>query len=378
MRILYFTKAYTVHDARFLRELAASPHEIWFLPYSRAGGADWRVPDRVHHARWPLPEAPAEGSLDGAVASMAAFEEILSSVRPDVLHAGPIQPCGFMAALSGFHPLLLMSWGFDVLMEAEASEEARWIARFTLRNADMLLCDCRTVREKASEIHPLDQARVVELPWGVDLQDYGPRRPAGERGARFGWGEDAFVILSTRAWEPLYGTETLLEAFRLAFESNKRLRLVLAGGGSLSPRVRDFASSPALQGSVQLAGAVAHKELPRYFQEADLYLSCSTVDGTSVSLLEALASGLPVVVSDLPSNREWVRPRENGWLGTPGRPESFAAAILEAAAAAPARLDGIARTNRKIAETRADWRTNFRRVLAAYDLLVRPRSFSRS
>ncbi len=106
MRILYFTKAYTVHDARFLRELAASPHEIWFLPYFQAGGDDWRLPDRVQSRELAPPRAPADGSLDGAVASMAAFEEILSSIRPDVLHAGPIQPCGFMAALSGFHPLL--------------------------------------------------------------------------------------------------------------------------------------------------------------------------------------------------------------------------------------------------------------------------------
>ncbi len=158
-----------------------------------------------------------------------------------------------------------MSWGFDVLMEAEASDRARWIARFALRNADMLLCDCRAVREKASEIHPLDQDRVLELPWGVDLEAFRPGPPAEERGARFGWGEEAFVILSTRAWEPLYGTETLLEAFRLAFESNKRLRLVLAGSGSLSPRVRDFASDPALRRSVHLAGAVAPGRTPALF-----------------------------------------------------------------------------------------------------------------
>jgi glycosyltransferase involved in cell wall biosynthesis len=370
MRILYFTRAYTVHDARFLRELAASPHEIWFLPYFQAGGAEWRLPDRVQRARWPLPAAPADGSPDGAVASMAAFEEILSSVRPDVLHAGPIQPCGFMAALSGFHPLLLMSWGFDVLMEPEASDQARWIARFALRNADMLLCDCRAVREKASAIHPLDQDRVLELPWGVDLQAFRPGPPAGERGTRFGWGEEAFVILSTRAWEPIYGTETLLRSFRLALESNRRLRIVLVGSGSLSPLVSDFVSDPELRGAVHLAGAVAHEELPPYFQQADLYLSCSSVDGTSVSLLEAFASGLPAVVSDLPSNREWVLPRENGWLAPAGQPQDFARAILEAAAQDRGRLDSIGRANRKVAEARANWNANFPRILSAYENLA--------
>lgn len=369
MRILYLTRDYAVHDAQFLRKLAASPHEAWFLPYSQDGCAHWRLPDRVHLVRWPHPCLPAEGGLDGWLASMPHLETILSDVRPDVLHAGPIQPCGFLAALSGFHPLLVMSWGFDLLMEAQASDRARWIARYTLRHADMFLCDCRTVRDKALELHPLDEARIIELPWGVDLQAFTPGPPAEQRGTRFGW-EDAFVVLSTRNWEPIYGTEILLKSFRIAFESNKRLRLVLVGSGSLSPFVRDFVSDPELRGAVHLAGAVAHEELPQYFQQADLYLGCSYVDGTSVSLLEAFASGLPVVVSDLPANREWVLPGENGWLAPAGQPREFERAILKAAAQDRRRLNSIGHANRKVAEARADWDANFPRVLSAYETLA--------
>jgi L-malate glycosyltransferase len=377
MRILYFTRAYVIHDQQFLRKLAASPHEVWFLPYSQTNCADWRLPDGIRLARWPRPIPPLDENPEGWLASMPQLEAILSAVRPDVLHAGPIQPCGFMAALSGFHPLLLMSWGSDVLMEAQESDRSLWIARHALRNTDMFLCDCRAVLEKASEIHPLDKTRVLEVPWGADLQAFTPAPVAKQRETRFGW-EDAFVILSTRNWEPVYGTETLLESFRLAFESNRRLRLVLVGSGSLSPYVKDFLSDPELRGAVHLAGAVAHEDLPRYFRQADLYVSCSSVDGTSVSLLEAFASGLPVVVSDLPSNCEWVSPGENGWLATPGRPEGFAEAILEAAALDPASLHEIARANRKLATERADWHANFQKVLSAYDALVPAGPFSRS
>jgi glycosyltransferase involved in cell wall biosynthesis len=377
MRILYFTRAYAIHDEQFLRKLAASSHEVWFLPYSQADCTHWRLPERIHLVGWPQSVAPLDGNVEGWLASMPHLETILSEVRPDLLHAGPIQPCGFMGALSGFHPLLVMSWGSDVLMEAQASSRAAWIARHTLRNADMLLCDCRTVRERASEIHPFDETRVLEVPWGVDLQAFLPRPPAERQRTRFGW-EDAFVILSTRNWEPVYGTETLLEAFRLAFRSNNRLRLVLVGSGSLATRVQDFVSEHRLRDVVHLADAVPHEELPRYFQSADLYLSCSSVDGTSVSLLEALATGLPVVVSDLPSNREWVSPGENGWLATPGRPEKFANAILEAAALDDGALDEFSRANRRLATERADWHANFGKVLSAYDTLARAGPFSRS
>lgn len=369
MRILYFTRAYSVHDARFLGTLAASPHEVWLLPFFQEGSDAWRLPERVRLARWPASNAPTGGSLEAWTAAMPLLEEILSAVGPDLLHAGPVQPCGFMAALSGYRPFLLMSWGYDILMEAPASDRDRWIARYTLRHADMLLCDCRTVRESASELHPLREDQVVELPWGVDLTAFTPAAPAAGQEPRFGW-DDAFVILSTRNWEPIYGTEVLLESFRLARRSNRRLRLVLLGTGSLAPAVRAFASDPEVRGAVHLAGAVAPEELPRYFRRADLYLSCSIVDGTSVSLLEALASELPVVVSNLPANREWVLPGKNGWLGEVGEPGSFAAALLEAAALDTAHRAAIGRANRRVAEERADWLKNSPSLLEAYEKLA--------
>ena len=46
--------------------------------------------------------------------------------------------------------------------------------------------------------------------------------------------------------------------------------------------------------------------MPKWFRAADTYISCAQSDGTSVSLLEAMATGLPLIVTDIPSNREWV------------------------------------------------------------------------
>jgi glycosyltransferase involved in cell wall biosynthesis len=83
--------------------------------------------------------------------------------------------------------------------------------------------------------------------------------------------------------------------------------------------------------------------------------------------LEALASGLPVVVTEVPGNAAWVVPGQNGWLAPAGRVTDFAAALLEAA-----RMDGeqrslMARRNRQLAADRADWHRNALQLLAAYD-----------
>ena len=63
---------------------------------------------------------------------------------------------------------------------------------------------------------------------------------------------------------------------------------------------------------------ISQERLPDYFRAADLYVSCSLSDGSSVSLFEAMATGLPVVVTEAPGNHEWVLTSDNGWLAAPG------------------------------------------------------------
>jgi glycosyltransferase involved in cell wall biosynthesis len=116
---------------------------------------------------------------------------------------------------------------------------------------------------------------------------------------------------------------------------------------------------------VHFAGPVALEDLPTYYRAADLYLTASRSDGSSVSLLEAMACGLPAVVSDIPGNREWVSTDVNGWRFTPGRPDALADG-LRAAFAARESLAEMGRRARSIAEARADWDRNFPRLLGAY------------
>jgi glycosyltransferase involved in cell wall biosynthesis len=80
-----------------------------------------------------------------------------------------------------------------------------------------------------------------------------------------------------------------------------------------------------------------------------------------------MATGLPAIVTDIPSNREWVVSEENGWLAPTGAAEVFADRLVRAAHTGPGKRKAIAQKNRDIAETRADWHANFKSLLKAYD-----------
>ena len=103
---------------------------------------------------------------------------------------------------------------------------------------------------------------------------------------------------------------------------------------------------------------------------ADLYVSPSHVDGASVSLMEALACGLPALVSDIPGNKEWVNEGVNGWLFPDGDVHVLARKIL-AIIGKRKELAEIGRAARKSAEDAADWEKNAALLMQAYDATIK-------
>ena len=374
LRILYFSLGDTVHDRRFLQRIADFGYEVWSLQLSDAGRAhpDERTSGATSgaapRASWPK-GAPIVKGPEGVPSLLPAFRDVLADVRPAVLHAGPTQSCGYLAALSEFHPFLLMSWGSDLLVDAERSEVWRRATSVALHGSDLLLCDSAAVRTKAHTLLGYDDSRIVQFPWGVDLKEFRPG--ADDRGLRheMGW-DDSFIILSTRSWEPLYGIETLLEAFRRAYAKEPRMRLILLGGGSLASKIERFLKSNKLDRFVHRPGVMPHDAISAYFRAVDLYVSCSLSDGSSVSLLEAMATGLPVVVSDTPGNREWVVSGKNGWLAPVGDADAFAGHLITSIRSGSSARARISQANRGIAERRADWSRNSEQLRQAYERLA--------
>jgi glycosyltransferase involved in cell wall biosynthesis len=292
---------------------------------------------------------------------------VIREIKPDILHAGPIQSCALLGALSGFRPLVSMSWGSDLLKDAERNALYRWATRYTLSRSDVLVGDCAPVRRAAIQYGMPDE-RIVTFPWGVDLEHF---QPAGEQQSFDGVAaqEPPFTLLSTRIWEPLLGVDLIAQAFTQAARQRPDLRLVLLGNGSLAGQLRQTFGQAGVSEQVICPGQVGLDSLPRYYRAADLYVTASHSDGTSISLLEAMACGKPALVSDIPGNREWVTEGEQGWLFPDGDASALEQGILRAMDQ-PERLAEMGRNARRLAEQRADWDKNFLKLLDAYKLAM--------
>ena len=143
----------------------------------------------------------------------------------------------------------------------------------------------------------------------------------------------------------------------------------MVGDGSLRPQVEAFLSEHRLTDRFYLPGQLPEPLLADYYNEADLYVSATYSDGASISLLQAMACGLPVVITSSCGNLEWVSHTRNGWLYPPGNFEALAAAIINGLDSKVARC-AMGRINSSVARKRANWDENIQQLLFAYKRIL--------
>lgn len=358
MRLIYFTLGYSTHDYRFLKAISDGGHDVYFLQLegNQRQVESRSVPENVNQVIWKGGREPFTWSKLPSL--VMDFKRLLRDIKPDLVHAGPIQTCAFIAVLAGASPLLTMSWGFDLMDDVHKGWMWEFATKYTLKRSTFFTSDANVTKEKAVA-YGMNPEKTIVFPWGVNLEHF---RMQNEEGRMV---KEGFVLFCNRSWEARYGVDVLARAFVKVAQQREDIRLLLLGGGSQSTYLRKIFQSGGVDEYVTYGGQISQTDLPRWYHIADLYISPSHVDGSSVSLMEALACGLPCLVSDIPANKEWVFDGVNGWLFRDGDSDQLAEKIL-AAMSQREKLPEIGRASRSEAEKRADWKKNAAALMEVY------------
>jgi glycosyltransferase involved in cell wall biosynthesis len=205
-------------------------------------------------------------------------------------------------------PVIGLSWGYDLQQghsKAVSLAELGWI-----RELDGLVVDSPATRDLAVSLG-LPGERIALIPWGVDLENFTPD------GARITASDHGFhpgnrVVISLRTHDEIYRTRDVVEAFARAAAQDPALVLVMGGDGPLASEHRARVADLGLAYRVRFIGRVDEDELPALLRGADLYVTASETDGTSVTLLQAMACGTPVAASANAGNEWWIIEGETG------------------------------------------------------------------
>jgi L-malate glycosyltransferase len=280
MRIIYFSLGYSTHDYRFLKAISDGGHEVYFvqLEGNQRQVESRTVPENVNQVIWKDGRGPFRWSK--LFSLTRDFKRLVKEIKPDLIHAGPIQTCAFIAVLSGFRPILTMSWGFDLMDDVHKGFIWDFATRYTLRRSSFFTSDANITRNKAVT-YGMNPEKTIVFPWGVDLehfkfQDFKSRT------------SKTFTLFCNRSWETRYGVDVLAKAFVIVAGQKDNVDLILLSGGSQGSAIRKILQNGGVMDRVTFGGQISQTDLPRWYHMADLYISPSHVDGSSVSLMEAL------------------------------------------------------------------------------------------
>jgi glycosyltransferase involved in cell wall biosynthesis len=174
------------------------------------------------------------------------------------------------------------------------------------------------------------------------------------------------TVLSNRNLLPIYNVSLLIRAIPMVLKEEPNIRFFIAGDGPERDHLEKEAKKLNVNSAVQFLGRVPHEEMPNLLTQADIYVSTSLYDGTSVSLLEAMACGTFPIVTDIPSNQEWISDGENGFLIPIGDEAAFARKIVEATKNDKL-LSEVRSRNPKLIEEKALWGNNVKKLDEIYE-----------
>lgn len=314
-RILFFADADSVHTRRWVAAAVERGAEAVVVT---------RQPAEVPGAKEVIAIRPGGDKLGWFLALpevRRVARDLATRFAPTLVHGHYVTSYGMWAAACGLKlPTVLTAWGSDILVTPRQSRLMRKVVGWSLRRADLITADSMDMLHEIARYHP--QAPCHQILWGADTDKFVP-----DAAAQAGH----FDVVSLRSWEPNYNIELIVEAFAqfVAARPQAPARLHLLGGGSLQTALHERVQAAGLAAHVQFHGRVGDVAMVQAIQRSRVSVSVPSSDATSVSVLESMACGLPLIASDLPANRQWIDER-GGWIVPVRHAQAIAQALLEA------------------------------------------------
>ncbi len=257
---------------------------------------------------------------------------IAKKEKVDAIHAHWIVPQGFVAAiikkLTGI-PYIVTAHAGDVFPLKNGL--LKWFGKVALRNC--FYCTVNSNATKEAVIGVANISNIDIVPMGVDLSAFSPSKRDDSIRKKNGISGE-FIFTVGRMAEKK-GFRYPIDAMPRVLEKLPNAKLVLIGDGPERQRLEKQAEGLGLEKSVIFAGKATHKELERWYPTADVFVLPSIVtkegdtEGLGVVFLEAIASGTPIIGSDVGGIPDIIRHNDTGLLVPQKDAEALAGAIVK-------------------------------------------------
>lgn len=216
----------------------------------------------------------------------------------------------------GWHSLLLLlinknnkiiatPWGSDLLLNRNFLKNL-WL-KYIFRKTNCVITDSNRLG-KISREFGVNKKNIHLCNFAIDTDLYKKKRTIFTN-------RDQILIGSNRRLEKIYDVKTFIKSSQIILENFKNIKFIIAGDGSLKDELQQLINERKLTKNITLIGSLNTKQMIKFYNDIDIYISTSLSDGgLSSSVAEAMSFERLVIVADNSDNKKWIRNGLNGFL----------------------------------------------------------------
>lgn len=306
----------SIHTTRYIKWFLKNKHEVHWItckPGDSIGGACiYDLSQHYIHVRFKGSSIFNRFRSFNRVSQYVYLLKLLKQIKPDILHLQTLYYPSFLGALTFFRPLVISPWNGDVLWTKKRPFYYKLFVKHSLRKADALTADNQIMKNGLLE-YGVREEKISIIRWyGTDINLFKPM----EKNIRLLQQldiKDGLVVLSMRSLEKGYSIDKIIESIPLVLEKCKNVTYIFAWyGGSLENEMRSLVKDLQIENKIRFVGRIAYEDIPKYYSITDIAISIASPDSTPATLMEAMACGVPVIVSREKAITEFIKDSVNG------------------------------------------------------------------
>lgn len=295
--------------------LAESKHEVHVVTSSDSGILDFYEENGFCVHRATLPRVKVLGMFLFALGSL----KLIIKIRPEIVHAQNIMMgiTGYLSKKVLKIPYVVWCQGSDVYLPWFLKKQ---ISKIILKNADAIMVLSQNMKNEIRTLCECENKLII-LPNGVNIEDFRPH----PRNYNSKMKKNLIFVGTLR---PIKGVRYLIEAFKIISNKRHDVQLNIVGDGEERDILERLTVSYGLAESVNFIGGVSSNKIPEYLADADIFVLPSLSEGMPLVILEAMASGLPIIATGVGGLPDILQNGDNGFLVQPRSPGLIAEKIL--------------------------------------------------
>lgn len=302
MKIVILANGSSIHTEKWIQGLVINGEdEIFLISMSdnstRSGIEKYINKHNVYHFK--LKQVKENGNNFGYIKNIYQISKLIKKIKPDHINTIYLSSYGFIGALiKGQTSLSHFLIGSDIMVTPQKSFLHKWLAKFALNRADLLVCVSKIMEEKVIALRDNVDIKILTQQYGVDdfVINYHNQ-------------EKIYDFVSNRAWVNNSNIIYILEIFK-QIKSKTSIILIGSGGEQEDEILKKIKSLKHAENP----GVLPYEKNIGMVSKSRFFLSLTTSDGASLSLLEAMAVGAIPIVSNIEPNKEWVTDGYNGFI----------------------------------------------------------------